>query len=388
MASIGKEMANFVNGLTDGKDIAIGSRMTSIASGASSAIYYFPIIASKNISGKIMALVANNLESSYASFVRACFALTPAMNVKSSELLNINDYLELFHQNIGLQNKKDLYVGLHEGLEEYKMFPNNTLNEASISKVSAIMDRMDSKAQDIKSNGNSKPRPRHIFSGSDAKIVDSQNNIRPTVLEITAKFVMDQNIIDVKIPVGVKSVLHMVNPDQLTDHVMDSVAGKGLLHNLIRYTTGELSSLSDIVFNTSRIKKYVRGDNDVARWAGALDHRKQMSKIRNAIPFLSKKPYLPNTTIMLSIDDVADIERETGYDLLKDINRATKFMKDNFLLSLVIVDELTETLYILYDGHNEYEDYPFVSIQRENEKHNSQVETLIKSLVSSGTMGR
>ena len=399
MANIAKDLVRIASEISNaekpstnskgGLEFNIGSRMNSISSGASSAIYYFPLLASKNISAKIMALVSNNLEFEYASFVKACFALTPAMNIKENELLNVNDYLELFHQNIGLRDKNSLYVGLKEGITEYNMFPNESLNEATKHNVSGIIDRMSKDPIHYNNNNNgmgsctstySNDRQAHVFNSSEIRICDSQNNMRPTVLEVTAKFVMGGNVIDVQIPVGVKTVIHAVNPSELNDHIMEAISGKGLVHNLIRYTTGELSSLSDILFNTSKIKRYVKSSSDVAKWANALEHRKNMSKIRNAIPFLSKKPYLPNTSIMISMTDVEEINQTVGYDLLKDVNRTVKFMKDNFLLSFVIVDELTETVYVLHDGRNEFEDYPFDAIRRENDKKNSIADTLIKAL--------
>ena len=40
------------------------------------------------------------------------------------------------------------------------------------------------------------------------------------------------NTIKVNIPVGVKTLLHPLDSNELCNHIMDSVAGKGLLHNM------------------------------------------------------------------------------------------------------------------------------------------------------------
>ena len=397
---------NAVDGLiSDGKDavdrggISLTRGLGSISKGASKSIYYFPILMSKNIPLSTMGMISQNLEYSYMSFVRACFALTPAMNLKNADILNVEEYLKLFHQNIGLQNKDDLLISIrHESMEEWKMFPNEILNEASTKNVEDILNRYNSSLNNFGKFGSQKElhtkvdkdgnlyskyelkKGTHINSVMVEKEKDKINNMRPSVVEITVTFIMDGQSVNVKIPVGVKTIIHSVNSEDLIEHIMNSVAGKGLLHNLIRYTTGELTSLSDILFGTSRIKKNISKNNDVTRWIDALERRKNSNKIRNNIPFLSKKPYLPNTSIVVSMEDVSEIKRVVGYDLLNDPKRTIKFMKDNFLLTFVISDDVTETLYVMYDGDTRFSEFPFATIKRENNKNEDIVNALIKGI--------
>ena len=212
-----------------------------------------------------------------------------------------------------------------------------------------------------------------------------RNGFRPSVIEIEVTFIIGGRDVKVNIPVGVKTVLHPVDSDNLLDHIMDSVAGKGILHNLIRWSTGEAMSLSDILFGFNKIKDSVKKDNDIDRWLNALKHRKRMNKIRS-LPLLTKKPYLPNTSIVISMEDIAEIERTIGYNLLKDTNRTIKFMKDNFLLTFVVTDDVTETAWVLYDGHNQFDEFPYSTIKRENEKNNDMVNALVKNLLVKGTI--
>ena len=80
------------------------------------------------------------------------------------------------------------------------------------------------------------------------------------------------------------------------------------------------------------------------------------------------------------MDDVNDIEHLIGYNLLKDSHRAVKFMRDNFLLTFVIADDMTETAYVLYDGHSSYEEYPYSVLKRENERTADAMSAISKSL--------
>lgn len=410
--SIYQEITDIANAISDiadeGKDaiknspISVTKSIGSISKGASKSIYYFPILMSKNIPLQTMGMISQNLEGSYMSFVRACFALTPAMNLKNSELVNVEKYLQLFHQNIGLQNKDELMISLkiprNEAMEEWRMFPNGILNEATTNNVNDIIDRHSSSLNNFgkfgqtqhnvrlfDSNGkivNNRADTDHIEinAGAIEKEKDKINNMRPSVVEITVTFIIGGQKINVKIPVGVKTVIHSVNSEDLIDHIMESVAGKGILHNFIRYTTGELTSLSDILFGTSKIKNHFIKSNDVTKWADALERRRNSNKIRNNIPFLSKKPYLPNTSIVVSMEDISEIERTIGYNLLQETKRTMKFMKDNFLLSFVISDDVTETLYVMNDGDTQFSEFPFSSVKRENNKNEDIVDALIKGI--------
>lgn len=387
---------NVVNAISDVKSgidkgssvsgVEISSGLGSISKAASKSIYYFPILMSKNVLPSTMGMVSQNLEGSYMSFVKACFALTPAMNVKNSEIVNVEDYLKLFHQNIGLQTKDELMVSLKESMEEYKMFPNDILNEATTSNVSSILNRYGSVAPSnisrTDSKGNTVTDKKYIQNKIQINEKEKEiNGFRPSVIEVGITFIIGGQSVKVNVPVGIKTILHPVNPEELLEYIMDSVSGKGLLHNLIRYTTGELHSLSDILFGISNIKKSVSRDNDVSRWMKTIELRqKNAKKIRNNIVFLQKKSYLPNTSVVLSMDDIAEIERVIGYNLLKDTKRTAKFMTDNFLLSFVVADDVSETVYVMYDGHPDFQEFPYSTIKRENNKNEDIVNALIKGI--------
>ena len=109
-----------------------------------------------------------------------------------------------------------------------------------------------------------------------------------------------------------------------------------------------------------------------------IDRRKRLNKL--SIAFLGKKPFLPNMTMHISMNDVNEIYRQTGINLLTNISRTIKFVEDNFLLSLVITDDNAKTAYILYDSHTAYEEYPYKSLKRDNDKTSDTVDSLIKGL--------
>ena len=376
-------------------DKAVGVSPRSISSYASKAIYYFPVLCSKNVLDKSAFMISSNLEAAYSSFVQACFAMVPAVKVKGNTV-NVEDYLKNFHQNIGINSGNDYYLNLKESAAPYDLFVNEPLNEAVLTKdmvKKSLKSNTNIGGEDIEEkevttvtdkDGNTtstvKTSKRFIsqrnFNVSEA---DKKNNMKPSIVKVECSFIVGTNEVKVNIPIGVKTMLHPLDSNELCNHIMDSVAGKGILHNIIRYTTGEVLSLTDILFGINKMKNNIKSkDSETAKWIDALEHRKRLCRMSKA--FLSKKPYLPNLAIVLSMDDVNDIEQMIGYNLLKDTHRAVKFMRDNFLLTFVIADDMTETAYIMYDGHTTYEEYPYSALKRENERTADAMSAISKSL--------
>lgn len=347
--------------------------MRSITSQAAKSIYYFPILCSRSVDPKTAAMISKNLEHAYMTFVQACFALTPAVTVKGDHV-DVEDYLKRFHQNIGIKSANDLFlaVTLKEAVDEFSLLVNDALDESMTDKeINKVLSEAADKTKDKISQNPYFARLKDI----DAKKV---NSLTPSVVRVLVTFLLDGEKVDVEIPVGVKTIVHPVDTEELSKQIMDSVSGRGMFHNIVRYTTGEIMSLKDIIFGISKMKNNVsrRGTSTVAKWFDIVDHRKRLNKFR----WLSGKPFLPNVTIHVSMEDINEIQRHIGYNLLTDTARAAKFIKDNFLLSLIITDDATDTAYILYDGHTDYEEYPYASMKRENEKVNDEINALIKGL--------
>ena len=79
------------------------------------------------------------------------------------------------------------------------------------------------------------------------------------------------------------------------------------------------------------------------------------------------------------MNDVKDIQVQYGLDLTK-ANEARKLIKNNFLLAFVIADDMSDMMYVLYDGHANFEHYPYNSIERENNQQARETQALIRAL--------
>jgi hypothetical protein len=298
--------------------------------------------------------------------------MIPAVEMDGSEA-NVQQYLSKFHQNIGFDSTGGLTFKLESAqLEEpWSMFPNAILNEAGAANISDIMKSAKDQLQgDITTN-------KDIVTHKEIEY-KKVSNMTPSYTNVHISFVKGSNIIKVAMPIGVKTQVHTLDPVELDDHIMDAIAGKGMLNSIIRWSTGEMLSLKDILFGANRIKKDLSNSNsDTKRWFSALERRKRLADLSQ--PTLNKKAFLPNTSVIISMDEVHNIKRQVGFSML-DIKVASKFMKDNMLLAMVIVDDMTETLFALYDGHSNFDEYTYSSIERDNAKHDKEMSTLIKTI--------
>ena len=84
------------------------SRIRSISSYSSNSIFYFPTIVSDQLMPDEATMVLKMLERSYASFVVACIGLMPFHRVSADDKASIEDYLQQFHQNIGVKTTNNV----------------------------------------------------------------------------------------------------------------------------------------------------------------------------------------------------------------------------------------------------------------------------------------
>lgn len=78
------------------------SRIRSISSYSSNSIFYFPTFVSDQLMADEASMVLKMIERSYASFVIACIGLMPFHRVSADDKASIENYLQQFHQNIGI----------------------------------------------------------------------------------------------------------------------------------------------------------------------------------------------------------------------------------------------------------------------------------------------
>ena len=139
--------------------------------------------------------------------------------------------------------------------------------------------------------------------------------------------------------------------------------------------------MAEFSLNVDEIKEDVvnRMSAKESGWWTVLKHRKKAARAKKLLPI--GKEMLPNSTIVMSLDEVEMIKAEYGFDL-SDPNMMIKLMREYFLLAFVIVDPAQELATFMYDGQNQPQVMSYAGLERENSNKNDFKE--IYKMINSG----
>ena len=213
--------------------------------------------------------------------------------------------------------------------------------------------------------------------------VKKANELVPTTLSITLMttkgdtFGGNQNFV-----IGVKGLMHPVDSNEMIGNLLDGYRSGNKFFNFIRWTTGEIAFIKDLLLNIDElkddvIKKHSKGHS---KWWTVLKRRKSAANIKNR---LGKGKLLPNASIVCSMEEVVELNDVYGLDLM-DSNNVKKLMQRYFLLGFAIVDEAQELCYFIFDGENDFQALSFNGLEKENNSTNDFKE--IYKMINSGRL--
>lgn len=406
-------------------NINLGNKnIRSISSYSSNAIYYFPTIVSDQCTAEEVTMISKALEKQYASFVVTCIGLIPFHRISSNAQGSVDEYLKIFHQNIGIDSginvnliesamfksiedgyQTSMYNNLHEvitlsenyqpvnekferdHLDKYSRFCYNRRNASGDPTLDeAVSVTVDSDFQNSRPGnnitGNTRPAfyeafdAKSVFTNSD---MNKANDAIPTITKVNIGFIVDETneVIQRDVLVGIKTFVHRISTSELVTNLYNTIINKRKFLKFIKYISGEEKSLSDLLFGINELKADARDTKSTkSSWFQALKRRKRWSKM--TIPFLMKS-YTPNGTVVMTMNEVEYIKNQYGIDLMKD-DHIKMIMDANFLLGFVILDQSNEIAYISYDAHNyEPQEYHYNALEREMNTNDRMMRELYRS---------
>ena len=194
---------------------------------------------------------------------------------------------------------------------------------------------------------------------------------------------------DVTFLIGVKTVLHLVDVNDISDDIRDIVNGNDRRLQKIRYKTGEISAM-DYYFNLTQAKKDIsRYMNKDKRWMNTLKRLSEYNKmygmgkqLGTSISSMKDVP-VPNGTLVMSQTDVLKIMNETGIDI-GNVSTAKKMAKSLFLISVVILDIVAGNMKVLLvDQDHDWDIQSIAAIDAEVSKtDNSQLMRELNRMVN------
>lgn len=223
-------------------------------------------------------------------------------------------------------------------------------------------------------------------SKTQVKLVDNDvkkaNELVPTTLSVTmhvkdgSSFGGVSNFI-----IGVKGILHPVQSNEMVSNLLNGFKSGSKFFNFLRWTTGEIAFLKDLIFNIDGIKDdVVKKHTGGSHWWTTLKRRKTLAKFKN---LTGKNKIIPNASIVCSMEEVVELKEAYGLDIMNPKN-IKKLMDQYFLLGFAIVDESQELCYFIFDGETDFEVISFKGLERDNNNKNDFKD--IYKMINSGRL--
>ena len=207
------------------------------------------------------------------------------------------------------------------------------------------------------------------FTQQDLK---KSNEAVPSLL--TIKFIDTKNDnAETSFLIGVKSKAIAANSVEIIRKIVnDNNDNKGLI-NLIRWSTGELKLVKDLILALDRNKDdiiYGRTKGSKEKLWKTLQSRAMKSKYylsRGKVNYASAI-----TTVVITSDDADYLYKEYNIDIYNVAN-AKRFMDSYNLLGFIIADDSTEVMKVLYDGDSEWEYLAYRMLERETDSQYKKI---------------
>lgn len=214
-------------------------------------------------------------------------------------------------------------------------------------------------------------RNDQLFASASVTLKDNEvkksNELVPTTMTVRTILTNEDGVQgNMDFVIGVKATMHPVTSDEVVNNMLSAVQGNDRVFNFIRWTTGEINFFKDFLLNINEIKNDVKSRSaGSSPWWIALKRRKSLAKVKRS--FNMPNQLLPNSTIVVSKEEVEYIKAEYGHDLMKH-STVDKIMKQYYLLGFVVVDNSTAIVHFMFDGQSDWQSVTFNGLERENSK--------------------
>lgn len=205
---------------------------------------------------------------------------------------------------------------------------------------------------------------QNILLPSDVK---KANEMQPSLMVVNFYYCDEDRDVGIadQFVCGVKSKLYLVDSDLMINKILSKHADADVLLSIIKVTTGEISFAKDFLLAIDNAKIDALSKSKKKSGAAlfrALEKRSLKSKIRKSLR--SNNYYKNVAALVVSQEEVEEIKKNNNIDIMDP--KVMVPMMDKFaLMYFVVVDEVSEAVYLLISGSYDYETYSFSSLERE-----------------------
>lgn len=396
----------------------------SIASAARDSILQFPCLISDSVPVNMANATAKYLDRAYADYVR--IAISMISNVDISVDVTPSQFLRKIHQNMKLESveedgriiKEHFYDGdlclmindvkgiafafesyngnkttnlyklniesCREWLKDYDLLP---FTEADDLKQSDILNGI---LQNAAKNAEMDREKHAQILSKDQKVpqllndrdVKKANDVQPYAIQIRLSTINENNefVGYWDLVIGVKTILHLIRSDEIVDNIARSIANRSVMFNFIRWTTGEISFIKDLLLHLDDLKFDV--NNRAKGYSAWFPTLKRLKDRKVSFKNFRANQLIPNSSLVISSYEVNLLEEKYGI-IIKDVGIAKRLINNLFLMTLVILDDASLTMDILYQDSTSFETYALETIQREVSLNSNRLANEIGRMISS-----
>lgn len=209
--------------------------------------------------------------------------------------------------------------------------------------------------------------------------VKKSNELVATILHVRVRLVnkKDEDMGIVDFNVGIKCIMHPIKSNDMVNNLVNGCRNNDKIFRFLRWTTGEVSFLKDLVFNLREIQtdvaNYKMGSS---RWWLSLKRRKSLSKLKDSF-LLGIGGLLPNATIVTTAEEVEYIKTQYGFDLFNPIF-FNKIIDEYFLLGFVIVDNSAEIAHFLFEDQTDFQTLTFSALEKASANDERKFKEMLK----------
>lgn len=404
----------------DGGNNKSGYSYSSAAKAASKLIAVFPILCSRTVSSETASMMTKYIEAQGCTLLQLVLS---ASNISDSK--DAMDYLSHYHQNINiggigldtlqaaigqwlddasnqdsLPNAKNTYNDTKKKLEKVWDKPNESsleyndnlnaimnglnemynekvynsyinpvslndycVNESSGSFSISLMNIDEANKNNNANNDSKRSLPTPQLTDSDVR---KMNSAIPTILRVSFyRNATDQQ--GTSAFIGIKGSLIPVNTTEILRRIAnDNEDGRYFL-NFMRALTGETNFVKDFVLNLSRAEEDVKNVKKSGSYGDTWELLKNRARAaKMAVKGGKENQFAAITTVVITKEDADSLYKEENINVA-DPKIARHFMESYNLLGFAIVDDILESVKIMFDnGNNAFEELSYKMIEREN----------------------
>lgn len=298
---------------------------------------------------------------------RKFFMLFNAADKKLGMMLESNrEGLKPYLSEINMSKQmRDIFESGYE--EEYTEAESDETNAEDLAQ--ALLDGKLKQQQladrralaDIAKNNAAALRGPQLTDGD----IKRMNDMTPYAVQIRLSVVnsADEFVQYMDIVVGIKTVLHLVDTDDMISNLEKALQNRSGLFRFLRWTTGEISLVKDLLLNMDDLRFDAANQN--AGKSPLFGNLKRMKRRGVGMSgFAMPHGLIPNATLLVTSYEVDHMKNTYGIDMREE-SVAKKLMEGLDLMTFIICDDGAGTVDILYDGDATFQTYALESIERE-----------------------